>query len=131
MGHHWYKAATLSKTWNWGKTYTIQDSDNISNIDTKQQEYNGVHVAQSLVFWVVFCMSLFVLFLLAIVFSVPRFTVSDFPLWYLQTFLPNTKRVQYKSGNWGNIDTNSNNINQKMQDKTNKKKKVNNTITKP
>jgi hypothetical protein len=45
-----------------------------------------VHVARSLFFCVVFCGSLFVLFLLAIVLSVLlRFTDSDYPFWYLQT----------------------------------------------
>jgi hypothetical protein len=38
--------------------------------------FSSVHVAQSLVFYVVFCRSLFVLFLLAIVLSVFLFTAS-------------------------------------------------------
>jgi len=48
-----------------------------------------VRVSQSLVCSVVFCRSLFVLFLLIISLSVPlQFTVSDYPfIWYLQTFL--------------------------------------------
>ena len=41
--------------------------------------FHGVHVAQILVFCVVFCRSLFVLFLLSIVLSVLRFTVSEYP----------------------------------------------------
>ena len=41
--------------------------------------FNRVHVAQSLVFYVVFCRSLFVLFLLVIVLSVLlRFTASNY-----------------------------------------------------
>jgi hypothetical protein len=44
-----------------------------------------VHVARSLVFCVVFCGSLFELFLLAIVLSVLRFTDYDYLFWYLQT----------------------------------------------
>jgi hypothetical protein len=49
---------------------------------------NGVHVAQSLVFCVVYCRSLNIFFLLAIVLSVLlRFTDSDSPFIYLQTFL--------------------------------------------
>jgi hypothetical protein len=42
--------------------------------------FSGVHVAQSLVFCLEFCRSLFGLFLLTIVFSVLRFTASDYPL---------------------------------------------------
>ena len=41
--------------------------------------FYGVSVGRSLVFYVVFCRSLFVLFLLAIVLSVLRFTASDNP----------------------------------------------------
>jgi hypothetical protein len=45
---------------------------------------SGVRVAGFLVFCVVFCRLLFVLFLLVIVFSVLlQFTDSDYPLWYL------------------------------------------------
>ena len=39
---------------------------------------SGVCVARSLVFCVMFCRSLFVLFLLAVVLSILRFTTSDF-----------------------------------------------------
>ena len=50
--------------------------------------FNGVRFARSLVFWVLICRSLFVLFLLVIVLSVLRFTDSDqLPLWYLQNLL--------------------------------------------
>ena len=55
------------------------------------QMFSGVRVARSLVFCVMFCKSLFVIlsfFLLAIVLSVlHRFTASDYPLRYRQTFL--------------------------------------------
>ena len=66
------------------------------------QVFSGVRVAQSLAFFVVFCRSLFVLFLsfllpntdrrqqvedYVIVLSILRFTASDFLLWYLQTVL--------------------------------------------
>jgi hypothetical protein len=49
-----------------------------------------VHVTQSLVFWVVFgvwVLVFFVLFLLALVFSVLPSMSSNDPLWYLLTFL--------------------------------------------
>ena len=45
--------------------------------------FSGIHIARSLVFYVVLCRRLFVqtnvLFLLAIMFSVLRFTASDYP----------------------------------------------------
>ena len=41
--------------------------------------FSGVHVTWSLFFFVMFCRSLFVLFLLAIVWSFLRFTASDYP----------------------------------------------------
>ena len=41
--------------------------------------FRGVRVARSLVFYVVFCRLLFVLFLLTIVLYVLRFTASDYP----------------------------------------------------
>ena len=48
--------------------------------------FNGVRFARSLVFCVLICRSLFVLFLLVIVLSVLRFTDSDqLPLWYPYT----------------------------------------------
>jgi hypothetical protein len=46
-----------------------------------------IHVAQSLVFCVVFCKSLFVLFLLAIVFSVLRVKISVYPFGISNAFL--------------------------------------------
>jgi hypothetical protein len=50
--------------------------------------FSRVHVAQSLVFCVVFCWSLFVFFRLAIVLSVLiRFMDSDYPFLYLQTYI--------------------------------------------
>jgi hypothetical protein len=45
--------------------------------------FRGVHVARSLVFYVMFCRSLFALLLLAIVLSV----FLRLPLWCLHTFL--------------------------------------------
>ena len=49
---------------------------------------NGVHVAQSLVFCVVYCRSLNIFFLLAIVLSVlHRFTDSDSPFSIFKLFL--------------------------------------------
>jgi hypothetical protein len=42
------------------------------------QDFSGAHLAQSLTFCAVFCRSMFVLFLLAIVFSVLQFTASDY-----------------------------------------------------
>ena len=41
--------------------------------------FSGVHVTHSSVFHVAFCLLLFVLFLLAIVMSVLRFTDSNYP----------------------------------------------------
>ena len=49
--------------------------------------FSSVHVAQSLVFYVVFCRSLFVLFLLAIVLSVFLFTASNYPFRVFKLFL--------------------------------------------
>ena len=49
--------------------------------------FSGVGVARSLVFCVVFCRSLFFLFL-AIVFSVLRFTASDYPFGIFNLFSP-------------------------------------------
>jgi type IV secretory pathway component VirB8 len=49
-------------------------------------DFSAVRVARSSVFCVMFCRSFFVFFLLTIVLSVLRLTVSV-PLWYLQTFL--------------------------------------------
>jgi hypothetical protein len=48
---------------------------------------SGVRVTRSLVFCVMFCRSLFVLFLLAIVLSVLRFTDSDYPFGVFKLFL--------------------------------------------
>ena len=49
---------------------------------------HGVRVAPSLVLYVVFCRSLFILFVLTILVSVIlRFTVSDYPFWYRPTVL--------------------------------------------
>ena len=42
--------------------------------------YSGVRIARSFVFFVVFCRSLLVLFLLTIVFSILRCKASDYPL---------------------------------------------------
>ena len=49
--------------------------------------FNGVCVVQSSVFWVVFCKSLFVIFLLVIVLSVVRFTAVDIPFDILKPLL--------------------------------------------
>ena len=63
--------------------------------------FSVVCVAQSLVFCVVFCRSLFVLFLLAIVLWVLlRFTGSDYLSWYLQTRLQEIG-YQYTRGRRG------------------------------
>jgi hypothetical protein len=55
--------------------------------------FSGVRVARSVVFCVVFCRSLFALFVLAIVLSVLRFTASEYQFGYLQRFLKDTKGV--------------------------------------
>lgn len=49
-------------------------------------DLSGVR-ARSLVFFVMFCRYVFVLFLLMFVLSVHRFTSSEFSLWYLQAYL--------------------------------------------
>jgi hypothetical protein len=50
--------------------------------------YSGVRVARSLVFCVMFCRSLFIHFLLAIVLSaLLRFTTSDYPFGIFKLFL--------------------------------------------
>jgi hypothetical protein len=49
---------------------------------------SGIRVAQSLIFCIVFCSSLFVCFLLAIMwFVLLRLMASDSPLGYLETLL--------------------------------------------
>ena len=53
---------------------------------SSSQVFSGVHVAQSLFFCVVFCRSLFVLFLLAIVLSV-WLTASGYPFGIFKFFL--------------------------------------------
>jgi len=54
--------------------------------------FSGVRVARSLVFCAVFCRSLFVPFLLAILLCVlVRFTASDYPFGTLQLFLGKIK----------------------------------------
>ena len=54
---------------------------------------SGVHVAQSLVFCVVFCTLLFVLFLSVIVLFVIRFGVSGDPFGIFQPFSEMTKDI--------------------------------------
>jgi len=54
--------------------------------------FSGVRVARSLVFSVIFCRSLFVLFIFAIVLSVLlQFTDSDYPIWYMLTYFVKKK----------------------------------------
>jgi hypothetical protein len=49
--------------------------------------FSGVHVPQSLVFWVVFCKSLSVSFILSMVLAVLlRFTASDYPFGIFKLF---------------------------------------------
>jgi len=58
--------------------------------------FSGVCVAGSLVFYVVFCRSLFVFFLLVIVLSVLlQITVFDYPIWYFKTCLITIKMALY------------------------------------
>ena len=49
--------------------------------------YSGVRIARSFVFFVVFCRSLLVLFLLTIVFSIMRCKASDYPFDIFKLFL--------------------------------------------
>ena len=66
-----------------------------SGVHVLTPDFLWVRVARSLVFCVMFFRQLFVSFLLAIVLSVLlRFTVSDYPLWHLQTFLHPTDIFQ-------------------------------------
>ena len=70
--------------------------------------FSGIRVARPLVFCVVLCGSLFVLFLLAIVLSVLRFTDSDYPFGILDLRIritplvssyssyPTTKIIEHK-----------------------------------
>ena len=51
--------------------------------------FHGVHVAQILVFSVVFCRSLLVLFLLSIVLPILRLTVSEYPFDIFKFFVLN------------------------------------------
>jgi hypothetical protein len=60
--------------------------------------FSWIRVAQSLVFHVVYCRSLFVLFLLLIVLSVLRFTASAHPSVFLMIFQAITKHACTKSG---------------------------------
>ena len=53
--------------------------------------FSGVRVAQYLVFCVVFCRSLLVLFLLALVLSVLYFTASDYNFGIFKLFFENIK----------------------------------------
>ena len=53
--------------------------------------FSGVLVTQSLVLYVMFSRSLFVLFLLAIVLSVLRFTDSDYPFGIFKLFYDTNK----------------------------------------
>ena len=54
---------------------------------SSQSVFSGVRATRSLVFCVVFCRSLFALFLLAIVLSVLKNMVSDYPFDIFKTFL--------------------------------------------
>jgi hypothetical protein len=53
-------------------------------------------IQKSLVFCVVLCRSLFVLFLLSIVLSVLHFMTYDYPFWHLQTFLSYNNKIANK-----------------------------------
>ena len=75
--------------------------------------FSGVHVARSLVFNAMFCRSLFVLFLLAIVLSVLlRFTISDYPfgifkLFFYRNVTDNQEAWKFKGNlvTWQNLCT--------------------------
>jgi hypothetical protein len=66
------KSNTTGVTCGWGSPYP-------SGAPEFTPAFSGVRVTRSLVFCVVFCRSLFVLFLLTIVLSVLRITASDYP----------------------------------------------------
>jgi len=58
--------------------------------------FSGVYVSRSLVFCVVFCRSLFVLFLLPIVLSVLlQFSASDYPFGIFKSFLATVSSYQH------------------------------------
>jgi hypothetical protein len=62
---------------------------NCSPFRGTQMVFSGVHVALSLVFYLLFCRSIFVLFRLAIVLSdLLRFTASDYLFGIVKLFLP-------------------------------------------
>ena len=65
----------------------IKQEHNTSGAPTFTPGFSGTRVAQSLVFCVVFCRSLLVLYLLAIVLSV----LLPFAAWYLQTVVIDNK----------------------------------------
>ena len=58
--------------------------------------FSGIHIAQSLVFCVVFCRSLFVLLAIAL-YALLRFTVSDYPFGIFKLIL---KHYMWSSGFW-------------------------------
>ena len=58
--------------------------------------FGGVRVTRSLVLCVVFCRSFFVLFRLAIVLSVLRFAISDYPFGIFKLFLYCTLSICYQ-----------------------------------
>ena len=65
--------------------------------------FSGIRVARSWTLYVVFCRSLFVLFILVIVFC--HFSIYDFwlPLWYLQPFLRISLIIKKKSTFWRRV----------------------------
>ena len=77
--HSWLITGFVTRA-TWQMPLVEQEWLNLPEHLTSPPVFSGVCVPQSLVFCVVFCRSLFVLFLLTIVFSVLRFTDSDYPL---------------------------------------------------
>ena len=75
------KSNTTGVTCGWGSPYP-------SGAPEFTPAFSGVRVTRSLVFCVVFCRSLFVLFLLTIVLSVLRITASDYPFGVFKPHLP-------------------------------------------
>ena len=71
----------------WPINYTDHDLTSVTPSGAHEFAPGGVYGAQYLIFCVVFCRSLFVLFLLLIVFSVLRFTDSDYSFGIFKLFL--------------------------------------------
>jgi hypothetical protein len=78
--HSWLITGFVNRITRWWVPLVEQELLALLEHPSSPPGFSGVRLTQSLVFNVVFCWSLFGLFLLTIVFSVFRFTASDYPL---------------------------------------------------